>query len=213
MPKTIDEVFDAWALSGRAETMTAGHAFPASTAFERLSVRPGHRFLDIGCGLGYAVRWAASLDASVKATGVDLSANMIAASQAAAVGLPNATFLQGEFPTCIQGQTFDRVFSVEALYYYADLQQAIEAVFVHLAPGGRFVTVIDHYEENPACHSWSEMVEVPLVLWSMSEWEVSLKKAGFSTVTVTQLPHPKTPETAEWQEVHGSLIISGEKAG
>ena len=40
-----------------------------------------------------------------------------------------------------------------------------------------------------------------------------LKEGWFSTVTVTQLPHPKTPETAEWQEVHGSLIISGEKAG
>ena len=60
---------------------------------------------------------------------------------------------------------------------------------------------------------WSEMVEVPLVLWSMSEWEVSLTKAGFSAVTVTQLPHPKTPETAEWQEIHVSLIVSGERTG
>ena len=58
-------------------------------------------------------------------------------------------FFKESFPPAFKVRTFDRIFSVEALYYYADLQQAIEAVFAHLAPGGRFVTVIDHYEENP----------------------------------------------------------------
>ena len=58
MPKTIDEVFDALGLEWPCETMTAGHAFPASTALSACLSDPVTG-LDIGCGLGYAVRWAA----------------------------------------------------------------------------------------------------------------------------------------------------------
>ena len=210
--KQVAEVFDSWAKSGRAQTMADGHLVGATRGFEVLNVEAGHQVLDIGCGLGYAVRWAGGLSTVVTALGVDVSTTMIEQAETLSADLPNTSFLCGEFPDVVGEQQFDRIFSVEALYYVPDLAGVLTAVYAHLKPGGRFVTVIDHYQENPACHHWAEMVGVPLVLWSISAWCERLEMVGFINVTAEQVRHPPSSTTQQWQEEHGSLILSAVRA-
>ncbi len=71
----VRDVFDDWARRGRAEGMERGHGPTARQGFDRLEVGAGTRYLDIGCGNGYTVRWAAA--AGARATGLDVSAEMI----------------------------------------------------------------------------------------------------------------------------------------
>lgn len=210
--KQVAEVFDGWAQSGRAQTMADGHIVGATRGFEILSIESGQRVLDIGCGLGYAVRWAGGISPSVKATGVDVSPTMIEQAAALSTDLTNTTFICGEFPEVVGVQQFDRIFSVEALYYVPDLVGVLKAVYNHIKPGGRFVTVIDHYYENTASHSWAEMVGVPLVLWSVSQWCDQLARTGFVNVESEQIKHPPSSTTQPWQEAHGSLILHGMRA-
>src|SRR5262245_13447354 len=58
----------------------------------RAGLRPGHRFVEFGCGLGYVARWAAALGADV--TGIDLNPEQVAVAQALArdAHLTNAHF-------------------------------------------------------------------------------------------------------------------------
>ena len=207
----IGQVFDHWVESGRAATMTDGHQFSAALGFEALDIGRTHQALDIGCGLGYAVEWMAQSALDGKVVGVDLSSNMIAASRERCAQLRNTEFICGEFPGAVDGVVFDRIFSVEALYYSQNLRQTLNDVYSRLRSGGRFVTVIDFYRENAACHNWSERVGVPLTLWSIEEWAQQLVQIGFINVNATQHPHPAGPNTAEWQENVGSLLIVADK--
>ena len=134
---------------------------------------------------------------------------MIEQATSLSVDLPNASFKCGEFPEVVGGERFDRIFSVEALYYVPDLAGVLDAVYKHLKPGGRFVTVIDHYQENTACHNWTEMVGVPLVLWSIPDWCKRLEMVGFVNVSAEQVKHPPSVTTQPWQETHGSLVLTG----
>ena len=208
-PNLIANVFDDWAESGRADRMAEGHQFAATHAFDYLDVQADMSVLDIGCGLGYAVRWAASVDPTVSALGIDLAPNMIKKASALSTELPGATFRSGQFPEVVHGIEFDRIFSVEALYYMPNLDIALEAVVASLKPGGKFVTVIDHYFENDACHDWHEMVGVPLVLWSIEEWTAGLSRAGLEAIGAQQLRHPSTEQADDWQQSCGSLILWG----
>lgn len=210
--KQVADVFDGWAKSGRAQTMADGHAVGATRGFELLTIEPGHQVLDIGCGLGYAVRWASGLSSSVSALGVDVSPTMIEQARLLSTEFPNSEFICGEFPEVVQGRRFDRIFSVEALYYVPDLVGVLTAVYKHLEPGGRFVTVIDHYQENTACHNWTDMVGVPLVLWSISEWCDTLRLTGFADVTAERVKHPPSSSTQPWQEEQGSLILKATRS-
>ena len=209
--ENIGKVFDAWASNGRAQTMADGHQCGAQYGFSLLAVGSDHSYLDIGCGLGYAVRWAAQASASVRALGVDVSANMVEAARALSESVENARFRTGYFPDVVSGQSFDKIFSVEALYYLPDLGRALKDVYAHLEPGGRFVTVIDYYFENDACHNWSNRVGVPLILWSIDQWRAGLKDAGFIEIKAEQRRHPKTGDTDSWQQKYGSLILCADK--
>lgn len=208
----VAKVFDSWAKSGRAQTMADGHVVGATRAFEVLDVEAGHQVLDIGCGLGYAVRWAGAVSSSVRALGVDVSATMIDKARSLSAELRNTEFACGTFPEVVATRRFDRIFSVEALYYVPDLRGVLGSVHQSLRPGGRFVTVIDHYTENPACHDWSQMVGVPLVLWSIEQWCEQLRQIGFVDVNAEQVKHPPSETTQTWQEEHGSLILSARRA-
>ncbi len=173
------DVFDEWARSGRAEGMERGHGPAARPAFEWLAVQPDEGYLDVGCGNGYTVRWAAAVDPSVRATGLDVSSAMIERARAMSADHPNASFVCSEFPTAhIAPGTVDAAFSMEVLYYLPDLPGALRAIRDLLAPGGRFACVVDFFTERPDSHSWPDDLGVDMTLWSAAEWRAGCVDAG-----------------------------------
>lgn len=204
----VRDVFDEWAQNGRAEGMERGHGPIARQAFDALEVSAGERFLDIGCGNGYAVRWAAQVAPSVNALGLDVATQMIALARDSTIGLPNARFRRGGFPMTElpQGQ-FHAVLSVEAFYYLPDVAAGLRAVHALLAPGGRFGCVVDHYAENPASHSWSTDLGVPMHLLSGEEWQQLFVDAGFAPVQQRHLRESLVPgQRSTWKHTQGSLF-------
>ena len=176
----VQALFDEWAHSGRGDLMEAGHVPTALQAFARLELAPGQRYLDIGCGNGYTVRWAAQVDSTVHGVGVDVSAEMVRTARERSKDFSNTLFLHAEFPVPeLRAQTFDAVFSMEALYYFRDLPWALLNIFRLLKSGGRFVCIVDYYKENPASHDWPEKVGVDMNLLSVSEWRELLDITGF----------------------------------
>jgi trans-aconitate methyltransferase len=104
----------------------------AGGVFELLSVRPGERILDLGCGDGVLTQKIAAAGAIV--TGVDSSPAMIEAARrsdvdARLVSAENLPF-QGDF---------DAVFSNAALHWMTDQDAVVGGVFRALKLSGRFV--------------------------------------------------------------------------
>jgi len=194
----VRETFSDWCRRGRAEGMEDDHAPAARVAFERLRLATGGRFLDVGCGNGYAVRWAAAAAPTGLAVGVDLSEDMIEHARGLAKDVSNAHFVAGSItdlprevlfpaaespeagsPEAGDDRSFDAIFSMEALYYVPELDRTLGRIRDLLRPGGRFSSTINFYDENAASRSWPTDVGIHMNRLTAAAWKDAFARAGF----------------------------------
>ena len=204
----VTELFDEWSENGRADGMETGHTPMARQAFDRLGVRPGQTYLDIGCGNGYTVRWAAEVDESVNGIGLDVSPGMVQLAREKSKSHPNTRYIHAPFPLPIlKAKSFDAVFSMEVFYYFKELQWALVSTIRLLKPGGLFACVVDFYEENEASAGWPENIGIPLNRLSEEGWRTAMMDVGFEIVDQTRLHAPVIEgEEADWRHIEGSLL-------
>jgi trans-aconitate methyltransferase len=105
----------------------------AGGVVEWLSVNAGERILDLGCGDGQLTARLAAAGAAV--TGVDASAEMVAAAHSRGIDAVQALAEQLPFSDA----NFDVVFSNAALHWVRDQDAMMAEVHRVLRPGGRFV--------------------------------------------------------------------------
>lgn len=220
MPSTPDEaahvrvrdIFDDWARRGRAEGMEAGHAFSARRAFARLELRAGGHYLDVGCGNGYTVRWAADVvGPQGRAVGLDVSPEMVARARTQSQGRKNVQFDASTFPDhALPHGAFDGIFSMEVLYYLPDVAAALAEIRRLLKPGGRFACIVDYYRENEASHGWPEDLGCAMNLLSMAGWRGAFEGAGLEVLEQQTLLQPLAPGAEpSWKHTQGSLLTLG----
>lgn len=206
------DVFDRWAVDGKGEGMERSHEPVARRVFDALTLPADGRYLDIGCGNGYSVRWAARRVPRGRAVGLDASPQMIARARSLSGDLANVEFIAGAFPSpALTDATFDAVFSMEAFYYLPDLPGALEAVLRLLKPGGTFACAVDYYRENTASHGWPKYVGTAMTLLSREEWRDAFERAGFANVRQQQLTVPADEARDAWHATVGSLVTVGDR--
>jgi len=210
----VRTVFDDWAVRGRAEGMERSHGPVARKAFHHLGLKPDSWYLDVGCGNGYTVRWAAEDAPNGKAFGLDVAPEMIARAEEMSQGMANTEFHVATFPDHdLPLGRFDAIFSMEVLYYLPSLSGALEEVARLLTPGGRFVCVVDFYQENPASHSWPEDVGVAMRLLSAAQWRQAFEDAGLKVIEQGRVTLPPEQATEGWKVDVGSLMTVGASEG
>ncbi len=205
----VRAVFDDWAARGRAEGMETGHGWSARAGLDRLGLAKGEHYLDIGCGNGYTVRWAADVvGPGGRAVGLDLSPKMVARARAASVATPAVAFQQAAFPQHeLPRASFQGIFSMEVFYYLPDPGAALAEVARLLVPGGRFACIVDYYRENAASHTWPQELGVPMTLLDRAGWREAVEAAGLRVREQTCLRRPLAPgEQASWKHTQGSLL-------
>lgn len=108
---------------------------------QALELRPGERVLDVGSGPGFlAADMAAAVGDSGRVRGIDISEDMVAASQRRCVNLPHVDFQVGtatRLPFPENG--FDVAVSTQVYEYLSDtdLPPALSELYRVLRPGGR----------------------------------------------------------------------------
>ena len=215
--------FNDWARAGRGEGMEKGHRPVGEQAIELMAIPAGARVLDVGCGSGWASRLMAASAVNGRVVGIDIADEMIRLARASSASFPNAEFqvASAEKLPFSDGE-FSHAFSMESLYYYADMPGALREIRRVLEPGGLFVTVVDLYLENRPSHQWVEELKVPVQLLSTAQYRALFEEAGFRNVSDRRLLDPtpvpenysggsfKTREELVEYRASGSLMISGE---
>lgn len=230
--EALADEFDAWAAAGRGDSMETGHGPTARQALERVPWAGTRSFLDVGCGNGYAVRFAAErIGARGEAMGLDVSPEMIRQATAKSIAWAEAEpgradnvapmrFIEAPFDAMpIEDGEIDVVFSNEAIYYAPDIDAALAEILRVMRPGGHFLCGIDFYQENTHSHNWPEKVGVPMLMDSEDGWADRLTKAGFEDISTARLLDPNgadeksdDPTHAAWKKEIGTLLLTGRRS-
>lgn len=211
----VRDVFEDWAARGRAEGMEESHTPFVRPVFERLPLPPDGSYLDIGCGNGYTVRWAAAAAPDGSAVGIDVSSRMIALARELSADYPNAAFHVATFPDDhpLEPGSFEVVYSMEVFYYLPDLGAALAEVRRLLRPGGTFACQVDFYEENAASHAWPDDVGVEMRLLSEAGWREAFEGAGLEVTEQSRVRLPDDEASEPWKATEGSLVTLGRRPG
>jgi SAM-dependent methyltransferase len=216
--------FNEWARAGKGESMERGHRPVGEQAIALMGVPPDARVLDVGCGSGWATRLLAQYASNGRVTGIDISDEMIRVARDSSRTVPNVDFeIASAEQLPFEDNEFTRAFSMESLYYYANISKALGEIFRVLKTGGLFVAVVDLYWENEATHQWIDNLKVPVELLSVDDYRSLFIDAGFVNIRDQRLFDPapvpedytgssfKSREDFEEYRRAGSLMISGER--
>jgi SAM-dependent methyltransferase len=104
--------------------------------------RPGERVIDIGCGCGETtIEIARRVGPRGHAVGVDISRPMleVARQRAAALGLPQLSFQEGDAANAVLPDRVDLLYSRFGTMFFDDPVAALRHLRATLVPGGRAV--------------------------------------------------------------------------
>jgi ubiquinone/menaquinone biosynthesis C-methylase UbiE len=146
---------------------------------------PGHRVLDVACGMGATTRWLATRLPHADITGVNLSARQLARC---AVNAPSAGFIRGDANALpIRTGSMDLVLCVEAMPHFSDRGAFLAEAQRVLAPGGWLVS-----SDALFGGTWGRLSRAGGESWDR-EYAAAYRRAGFAAVRVVDV----TPATWE----------------
>lgn len=145
------EQFRAWNGDDAQDWVTNADRYEAASArydpwlFDAAAIGSADRVLDVGCGAGVSTRAAGRLAADGHATGLDLSAPLLAEARrrTEAAGLGNVDFVQGDAQVHpFEPAARDVVISRFGVMFFADPVAAFTNIGSALRPGGRLAVVV-----------------------------------------------------------------------
>ncbi|MEM7305879.1 MAG: class I SAM-dependent methyltransferase [Planctomycetota bacterium] len=227
--QAIAAKFNSWVESGDADRLEDNHGDVVGQVLDSLSIQAGEKILDLGCGNGWATRLLAKAAPGTQAIGIDASPQMIARADELHSFTIRARYDYGTFEELeFDDATFDRAFSMEALYYSPDPDKALSELFRVLKPGAVTDLVLDFYSDSPGTEVWSQAIGLEMCYRSEGEWVDALKAAGFADVEARRVidsrgpgdeaafkPSRSCPDWATRVSVHeaGSLWLHAKKPG
>jgi len=217
----LARTFDRWAADGRGAEMESEHGDVARQVIAGMGIRAGDQILDLGCGNGWATRLLAKAAAGTQALGVDISPAMIAEAERLHSNTIRARYAVSAFEKLeLPDARFQRVFSLEALYYAPDLPAALAEIRRVMRPGATLDIVIEYYVENEGTAFWPEKTGVPMVRLTESAWREELERSGFAEVASKRVidsrglgdpahfrPSACYPDWRTWSDVHSAGFL------
>ncbi|HYJ85693.1 MAG TPA: class I SAM-dependent methyltransferase [Pyrinomonadaceae bacterium] len=215
--------FNDWAKAGKGPSMEKGHRPVGEQAIELMNIPVDARVLDVGCGSGWATRLMAEKAHGGRVVGIDISDGMVRLARESSASFSNVEFqIASAEKLPFPDAEFTHAFSMESLYYYADIPGALKEIRRVLGRDGLFFTVVDLYEENRPSHQWIDQLNVPVQLLSSAAYRDLFEQAGFVNVQDRRVYDPRPvpddytggsfetrDDYLEYREA-GSLLVSGE---
>jgi ubiquinone/menaquinone biosynthesis C-methylase UbiE len=132
-------------------------------------VRSDANVLSVGCGPGVILNAVSRLHPSIRATGIDISAERVQEATQRNAGNPRLKFLRGDAQAMqLPSDSFDLVYSRMLLQYLREKEKAVAEMVRVCKPGGRVLLqdldgqLLWHYPEDPEMQRSVERVMTAL---------------------------------------------------
>ena len=158
-----------------AERMALSNENMIARTVESLRLEAGEKVLEIGPGNGSHVAWLMDKATGLSYTGADISMTMIEEANRindAMVSSGSVSFelSDGEhldFPA----DAFQKIFTVNTLYFWKDPRAYATEIYKVLKPGGRFCTAFATKELWSSCHLPNGVFSFILLPCRLSYWK------------------------------------------
>ena len=161
-----------------------------------LSVQPTDHILEIGFGPGTTIQRLAALASEGEVAGIDFSQTMVRVARkrnAAAIKAGRINLTYGNATNLPYSEnSFDKVLSIHALYFWPDPLQALQEIHCVLKPGGMLVLTLLPREKWPG----DGMGTPDCRVYSANDVEKLMLAAGFSSTGIEP-----TPKNAQFREL------------
>ncbi len=128
-------------------------------------IHGGAEILSVGCGPGVILRQVCALNASIRATGLDISAERVQEAKERNRGNEQANFVRGDAQAIdFASNSFDLVYARMLMEYLKDKEGAVKEMVRVCKPGGTVLLqdldgqLLWHYPEDPVVQGTVEKV-------------------------------------------------------
>ncbi len=170
------------------EQMVRQHMTETTWTISLLNLRPEDQILELGFGAGKAIELVAAQTTNGHVAGIDLSQEMVRAAsrrndqaiKAGQVALRHADLTTLPFAE----NQFDKIFSIQTLYFWPNPPRALAEIFRVLKPGGVLIVTLSTGKIDPIETTGLEHYQLIL------EEQVipSMKQLGFTRADIKQGP-------------------------
>jgi ubiquinone/menaquinone biosynthesis C-methylase UbiE len=172
--------------------MVRQHAPETAWTISLLEIKPADRVLEIGFGAGRAIELIAAQTPQCSIAGIDLSPTMVRVSRrrnAQAIKAGRVELRQGDVEHMpFQDGQFDKLLSIQALYFWSDPLRAVAEIARVLALGGRLALTFSpgKVDEQPNEHIQKTVEQII----------AGMKRMGFTSADVRPGPNSRQFQTA-----------------
>jgi ubiquinone/menaquinone biosynthesis C-methylase UbiE len=146
-----------------------------------LSPRPGDHILEIGYGPGLGIYQVARSVPGCRVSGIDFSELMYqkaSVKNKKYIEKGNVHLMHGDILTIEPGKDkFDKIFCVNVIYFWNDLNLAFTKIINMLGKEGKFLIYMDHKDSLDKAKFLADFCKYPV-----EEVERELKTAGFARI-------------------------------
>jgi len=185
--------------------MTLEHTPVTNWTLDLLQIQPGDRVLDAGCGSGNAMRMMLQQRKAGFVAGIDYSAAMVDQSRnrnAAAVDSGRCQIRQGDIAALpFPDGSFDKITTIETLYFWPDPLAGLVELRRVLAPGGRVAVVLEYTRDGNDAQQMDLLErDSGLKIYSNEAVATLFRHAGFDSIRMEYRADRK------WLYVEGTVI-------
>ncbi len=170
------------------EQMVRQHITETTWTISLLNLRPEDQILELGFGAGKAIELVAAQTTHGHVSGIDLSQEMVRAASrrnARAIKAGQVALRHGDLATLPFAENqFDKIFSIQTLYFWPDPPHALAEIFRVLKPGGVLIVTLSTGKidstETTGLEHYQLILEEQVI--------PSMKQLGFTRANIKQGP-------------------------
>ena len=170
------------------EQMVRQHVPETLWTIALLNIQPEDQVLELGFGAGRAIELVAAQVLRGHVSGIDISQAMVLAASrrnAKAIKTGRVTLRQGDLTLLpFPDNHFDKLFSIQTMYFWPDPLRALAEIFRVLKPGGIVVVTLTTGSVNP-----NEITGLEQYQHLLEELIIpTMKQLGFAKAIIEQGP-------------------------
>ena len=170
------------------EQMVRQHVPETAWTISLLNIQPQDQILELGFGAGRAIELVAAQASNGRVSGIDISQAMVHTASrrnARAIKSGHVTLRQGDLTNLpFPDNLFDKVFSIQTLYFWPDPRLALAEIFRVLKLGAMLVITLStgtvDSVEVTGLEQYQLLLEAQIV--------PVMKQVGFTSVSIEQGP-------------------------